>query len=322
MIHGTLLRLEVPKPFLDYLAAVHYIMDYSPQLENLLLPAQDNTILSDISFLSQNYRFADSRGLPVTFVQYSSKTEKILAKVNLQRWYPNFNAFIPSQGSVTPDADGSFASVDFQFWEHDYISERLVDTSADLLEGVSRMFPFALKSFDLDVSALSKRGLRCVKEIFRRSTLEQLLIRCVHIDPGVRKSIGRVLGAVRWLTIKSLVLLGDNIDEWFGLWTEERSSILSNTSGMGPSQSNDCLILRRLIIKSTGSTDNPLSHVSALAIHRLIYMSPQLVELSLTDVALMSDWEWDLMIDALDFAVLEHLSLPHRDAPIRHQLGL
>ncbi|KAI9241322.1 MAG: hypothetical protein BYD32DRAFT_448802 [Podila humilis] len=301
LVHGALQQLDVPTPFLGYMADVHYIMVYSPQLQNLTLPAQDNTVLAQILFLSQSYGFTASSGLMVTLFQSSFRKQKVIAKVNIQRWYPEANAFIPSQGSRTPDTDSSFATVDPQLWEHDYISEKLMDSSANVLEAVSRIFPYGLKSFDLDISNLTQEDIGCVKNALLQSALEQLHIRCVAFNPTLEQAVLHLLKAVPWPTIKSLVLSGDKIDTWIQLWANG-GALLSVRDGCPPQ-------LMRLIIQGTGVAGQSLSHAIALAIHGLVYVSP-LLELQLKNIRFQEERDWRLIIGAINLPLLDPFYRP------------
>ncbi|KAF9302498.1 hypothetical protein BGZ74_005259 [Mortierella antarctica] len=68
LVHGSLLWLDVPEPIPDYLTAVQYIMDYSPHLRGLNLPAFDHSTLADILHVQQRHLTVPG-GLIVTLRQ-------------------------------------------------------------------------------------------------------------------------------------------------------------------------------------------------------------------------------------------------------------
>lgn len=192
-------------------------------------------------------------------------------------------------------------------WNCDHVPHVVKDTDVTLLELASREFPEVMTSFTLDVSGMTAQGLDRMQRVLQQSTsLEMLHVRCCAITHERRSHIRQVLRAVQWLTIKALALSGSHIDAWIDLWSHD-GDLFGTATGQGPK-------LLSLEIKGTGAQDHyhyqALSHASALAIHRLVYECPLLVVLWLDHFVLPSDRDWDLILSAVDVAVLVTLGLP------------
>lgn len=72
-----------------------------------------------------------------------------------------------------------------------------------------------------------------------------------------------------------------------------------------------CINLSRLLnfeLFGAGAAAPPLSHVTILSIHRLIYSAP-LLQLGLQSICLSQEQDWGLIIGAINFSRLLHLSL-------------
>ncbi|KAF9322534.1 hypothetical protein BG006_002313, partial [Podila minutissima] len=166
--------------------------------------------------------------------------------------------------------------IQFACWNCDHISDQLSDYSASILDMATRQHPSVLILLTLDTSQLSRAGLKSVQNILGRSSLKYLHISCTPFNSTMSESISQVLGSVQWLTLKSLVLSGDYIDEWIKLWP---------SSSQAPQ-------LMHLLIHGTGSTDQELSHSSILFLHELVYRSPlQQFDPKNITVKEMHDWE-------------------------------
>ncbi|KAG0077035.1 hypothetical protein BGZ92_002130, partial [Podila epicladia] len=166
---------------------------------------------------------------------------------------------------------------DVLHWNCDHVPHATKDRDMALLDLASQMFPMVMTSFTLDVSELTAQGLY--------------------------NNVGLVLRAVQWSTIKSLTLTGSHIDDWLDLWASDGNIFATETTEQRPK-------LVSLEIKGTGFEGQMLSHASALAIHRLIYECPLLVVLRLDSFVLPSDSDWDLILSAVDVALLVTLGLP------------
>lgn len=234
LAHGTLRPLDVPAPFLNYFTAVHFIMLYSPQLQDLILPTLNNTTLAHISFVCRSCCHTVPDGLIVTLRQQVHARRRGIAIVRIYRCTSAVSFTSPGV-FIASATDHFVVLVEIKYWKEDHISEPMTDGTAVLLKAVSRTLPFALKSFDLGITAFTtEQSLIRIKNVLRRSALEQLHIRCVTLEPSLDRRIVRLLRAVPWSTLMSLVLSGDQIDRWVRLWTNDSNLHLDSTEPDGP----------------------------------------------------------------------------------------
>ncbi|KAG0340987.1 hypothetical protein BG000_010537 [Podila horticola] len=169
----------------------------------------------------------------------------------------------------------------FLEWDCDHIRRKISNYFALFTDMATQQHPSVLTSLALDITSLSHAGLVSVKNILHRSSLDHFCIMCSHIHPSLYESITEVLGSVPWLTLKSLVLSGDSINEWLQLWP------LSAAPQLLSSQ-----------IRGTGDLQE-LSHSSILFVHHLVSESP-LMELHVENVQLQDKQDWMLIVDGLD----------------------
>ncbi|KAF9209217.1 hypothetical protein BGZ59_010221 [Podila verticillata] len=205
------------------------------------------------------------------------------------------------------DVGGHPVVTEVLHWNCDHVPLVVKDADMTLLELASRNFPEVMTSFTLDVSGMTAQGLDCMQRVLQQSSsLEMLHMRCCAILHEYKSRIGQVLRAVQWSTIKALALSGSHINTWIDLWSHD-GDLFGTTTGQG-------LKLLSLEIKGASAQDHyhhqALSHASALAIHRLVYKCPLLVVLWLDQFVLPSDRDWDLILSAVDVAVLVTLGLP------------
>lgn len=186
------------------------------------------------------------------------------------------------------------AQVVFQIlqWDCDNICFPLSDFYASFVDMATKQYPSVLTSFTLDTTSLSAMGLTCIGNILRRSNLEYLHIKCIPFDSVLADTMAQVLSSVQLSTIKSLSLTGDRIDDW----------IRVTTGFVGPNQ------LLCLDIQGTGSAVHQLSHDSALFLHRLVCSSP-LAMLRLQNVCLRDTRDWELIINAIDYTMINTITL-------------
>lgn len=168
-----------------------------------------------------------------------------------------------------------------EHWDCDCILGALTSLHVSILDAASKIYPSVLASLTLDVSKLSLKGLANLKDVVQRSSIERLHIRCVGVRGSRKASVGSVLAALQWTTLKSLVLSGDNIDIWIRLW-QDHGQLFEN-SGRWIKQWPHSPRLMRLDMQGTGVTEDRLSNQSLLALHRLAYCC-RLVQLKLDNV--------------------------------------
>ncbi|KAG0088501.1 hypothetical protein BGZ93_010375 [Podila epicladia] len=138
---------------------------------------------------------------------------------------------------------------------------------------------------------VSHIGLASIQKILGRSCLECLHIVCTPFDLTISESIAQVLSSVQWLTLKSLVLSGNNIDKWIRHWPLPISA---------PQ-------LMHLQIRGAESTEQELSHASTLFIHQMIFANP-LMELHLEHIQFDDKRDWDLITKSMDRTLLKAFS--------------
>lgn len=113
-------------------------------------------------------------------------------------------------------------------------------------------------SFHLDIASLSRIVLVHAENVLSRSSnLDRLYVSCCSITASLSDPIAQVLGSVSWATLKSLILHGDNINEWIRLCATV-----------------DAPQLHSIEIHGVGSTPFHLVHSSALFLQKLLVASP------------------------------------------------
>ncbi|KAG0342746.1 hypothetical protein BG000_001606 [Podila horticola] len=297
--HGTLRHLVLDIYNTDDVAQMLSLMAINPLLDQIDVPAQENSVFRRTEFIRQSCRH---RTLPLELT-FAYQQEFVIARVIIGK----------KDGSMTVDTEScrkKTPSVDVVQWHLEQVSEQLQDRGANLLDTASLKFPAALVSFTLDITRLSKKGIENIRDVLQRSTLKYLHIRCVSFAPVRQVLITQVLKSIQWSTITSLVLSGNNINNWLqllyrdgGFQADSRHSLTS----CAPS-------LLRMEILGSGVNNPSLSHPSALLIHELIY-SGRLVDLRLENVQLRHTWDWELLIGGIDRENLNQLILSNCNAP-------
>ncbi|KAG0342745.1 hypothetical protein BG000_001605 [Podila horticola] len=290
---NTLRRLVLDSYQIDDMLQVLSLMGTNPLLEQIELPAQEGNVFRRIDAIRQNYRQIT---LPLELT-FSHQQETVLGRLAIESK--------DSPGTVPP-------SIDILQWHLDHVSEQLQDTGMEILDAASQNSPKMLSSFTLDISHLTDQGLSNVQSILRLSTLERLHIRCVPFMPFLEASVAQILRSIQWPTIKSLVLSGNNIDDWLNLWATQGGLRDLLGGWLAPTSSGPGLSSLEVLVGP--ESKNVLSHSSALALHHLIYSCP-LVELHLENVLLENKREWELVLGAIHYSNLKKLSLDNTNAP-------
>lgn len=169
-------------------------------------------------------------------------------------------------------------------WKCSHVTGIEGDGGAVVLDMASLRFPSVLISLSLDITALTEQGLVCIRNIFLRSSLEQLRIRCTTDGPILYRHFGPVMSAIPWLTVTSFALHSADFDSCFYLWAKEGDM-------------STCINLSRLLnfeLFGAGAAAPPLSHITILSIHRLIYSAP-LLQLGLQSICLRQEQDWGLL---------------------------
>ncbi|KAF9301655.1 hypothetical protein BGZ74_006439 [Mortierella antarctica] len=297
--HGTLRRLVLDIYTTQDVSQMLSLMAINPMLDQLDIPAQENSVFRRIKFIRQS---CCHRTLPLELT-FAHRQEFVIARVVIGKGDSSRPLDTKSHRQKTP-------SVDIVQWHLEQVSEQLQDSGADLLDAASLKFPAVLVSFTLDVTRLSKKGLVNIQNVLQRSALKYLHIRCVSFAPSRQASIAQVLKTIQWSTIKSLVFSGNNINNWLRLLYREGGFLAD--SQQSPTSCAPSLL--RMEILGSGGNSPSLSHSSALLIHEFIYSS-RLVNLRLENVQLRHIWDWELLIGSIDRESLSQLILSNTNIP-------
>ncbi|KAF8988398.1 hypothetical protein BGZ52_010504 [Haplosporangium bisporale] len=295
---GKLRRLVLQSYYADDMLQVMSLMECSPLLQTIEVPAQENNIFARIASIRQG-RHNLTRPVEVSFLHRQQERVGVLAKVVI--------GGIEHSETLEASPQQNNPAVAILDWHLDQVSGQIQNDSLQVLDSASRLFPSALTSFTVDITSLQSQGLVHVCNILQQSALENLHVRCVPFMPFLEVSITQIFQAIQWPTIKSLVLTGNNIDDWLALWGCSDGGLHNlvgawiDTSASGPS-------LASLSIIAHEESQAKLSHASTLAIHHLVY-SCRLVELRLENVLLEKKQEWDLILKGIHYSSLRSVSL-------------
>lgn len=281
--YGTMLRLRTRTPHSAYIRQIRRLFGLNPKLQCLELPVQDGTILRHLDPVLRMMPKGPAK-LQVDLFETRENDEMRVARLVIEG--------LDTKGSGYP------LVTDILEWKCSHVTGIEGDGGAAVLDMASLRFPSVLVSLSLDITALTEQGLVCVRNIFLRSSLEQLRVRCTTVGPVLYQHLGLVLSAIPWLTITSFALHSADIDSWFNLWAKEEDI-------------STCINLSRLLnfeLFGAGAAAPPLSHATILSIHRLIYSAP-LLQLGLESIYLPQEQDWGLIIEAINFSHLLHLSL-------------
>lgn len=178
---------------------------------------------------------------------------------------------LENEPSATQDL---LPTIVFRQWDCDHFSGKMSDSTAALLDLATRHHPSVLKFFTFAISELTPSGLGSLQNILRRSSLERLRIHCSDVPPHFSRNICNALHSIQWVSLRSLVLYGDQVGEWIELWAVN----VKNTRTVLPQ-------LLSLEIAGSGTSPQQISHEGALLLHQWIHSSP-LVEMGLENVCL------------------------------------
>ncbi|KAF9390109.1 hypothetical protein CPB97_009911 [Podila verticillata] len=191
-----------------------------------------------------------------------------------------------SSAEASEEVQESSMVLEFTLWDRDYSLSPLSDFHASFLDMATFQHPSVLTSFTLDVSSRSVKCMASIQNIVSQSSLEHLVVMCSSFDNTLSESIVKILQSIPWHTLKSLVLMGDGIDEWIQIWPRPIASSLL------------CLQIR-----GTGSMPQDISHSSVLFVLQLVSSCP-LSELQFENIQLKEKNDWVLIVDSLDPSLL------------------
>ncbi|KFH63748.1 hypothetical protein MVEG_10441 [Podila verticillata NRRL 6337] len=139
-----------------------------------------------------------------------------------------------------------------------------------------------LKTFTLNIMALSEPDPALVQKIMSLCILEELRIECPPFDPRLSASTAQVLASVRWTILEHLKLIGDNISEWIQLLPNIKTPRLQSLS-----------------IQGSERVEQTLDHSCVLFLEQCIRVSP-LMELRFSHIQLQDRLDWARLFQSMD----------------------
>ncbi|KAG0082479.1 hypothetical protein BGZ93_002415 [Podila epicladia] len=288
----SLHALTVDVDDLDIDQVVTRVVQASPQLRDLLISLQENHALERVEKTYEMWQ-GRSSSLQLTLLERDSSGRGHVVAQALIRGH------IGCLGSDRTDLhgrnvhstgshdwkQGRSAKAEFLQWNCDHVSAPLVDSTVDLLDMATEQHLSVLTSFVLDISNLSQEFLSHVQNILQRSILSHLQICCTAFNASRPDFVCRVLLAVQWSTLQSLVLSGAAVNEWI--------PFLATATGISLLD----LQLQCFRVQGTGKQSVYLTHSSVLFIHQLKYSNP-LMKVALESVCLQDDRDSDLILES------------------------
>lgn len=280
---------EVEPYLVDQLGS---IIRSSPELSQIKAQITERELLRQILFYL--YHYDDQKTGPMEVVLFESvgDHERTVAKIILDQ--PSVPAGKHSSLIVhLPGMSSTGVQMMVQEWSIDYMSWALQDDEAYILDKLTEQHPMVLTSFALHTTSLSAAGLASVANTLGRTQLWDLDIMCNPIDPSMTDSIQQTLAKVSWSALQSLILVGDNAEQW--LWT---------LCTITEFKQLDVFHLQRFEIRSkevsqSNLSQSNLSPSSFLWIHKLIERCP-MMELILQNVFLCEERNRPIIVEAFE----------------------
>ncbi|KAF9332221.1 hypothetical protein BG006_004909 [Podila minutissima] len=292
-------KLTVDLHDLEFDKEFFQLMKTSPDLNELNVSYYGHDVFYYFEHIATAWQESSSRYCLTLIDRLTDTQGRIVARMRIQRCENEGSGStlgVDEIYSTSPTAqkkvlDVPSTEIDYLDWSIDQVSAQVFGRTAMLLDMATQQHSSALKLFTLDVSQLEVHGLDSVQNVLERSRLEHLNVVCNPIDPALSQAVSQVLGAVKWDTIKSLVLSGNNVNEWLDLCpSPEAPQLLS------------------LQICGTGLAPQAFTHSSVLFIHRLAHES-MLERMDFKGVQMREASDWTVIMDAVDPAYLKSLGL-------------
>ncbi|KAG0094136.1 hypothetical protein BGZ93_007517 [Podila epicladia] len=296
---GSLRKLTVDLHDLEFDKEFFQLVKTSPDLNELNVSYYGHDVFYYFEHIAKAWQESSSRYCLTLIDRLQDTQGRIVARMRIQRCDSEGSRItlgVDHIDSISPTAqkkvtDVPSTEIDYLDWSIDQVSAQVFGRTATLLDMATQQHSSALKLFTLDVSQLEVDGLMSVQNVLERSRLEHLNVVCNPIDPNLSQALSQVLSAVKWETIKSLVLSGNNVNEWLDLCpSPEAPQLLS------------------LQICGTGLAPQKLTHSSVLFIHQLAHEST-LEKLDFKGVQMREASDWTVIMDAVDPAYLKSLGL-------------
>ncbi|KAG0340931.1 hypothetical protein BG000_010735 [Podila horticola] len=140
--------------------------------------------------------------------------------------------------------------------------------------------------FTLNLVPRSQLEILNVQQVLRRSSLGNVQIVCTSFDSSLSTSHAKILRSLQWTTAKSLVFVGDSINEWIQLLPAAAGRRLESLSFYG-----------------SGSFPLLLTHSSAMFISRT-HRKSLLRELNFDNVLMQNKHDWGHIVEYMDLKKL------------------
>ncbi|KAG0343646.1 hypothetical protein BG005_002281 [Podila minutissima] len=301
----------------DHRPILRGILHTSPQLTDISISIYSYDILFEMAFFRQ-HASRISTSLRVVFTEIESKntiasvvyspTSSSSSSLEYDS-LPRYTA-IPSTGGHKRYLSSQRIAMDVQEWNYEFIIGSIQDDEAAALDRATEQHPNVVHKWSLDVSKLSRRGLQHVVRVLSRSDLSFMTLICQPIvsKDDLQEDIVSFLAEVPWHNIRVIAVIGEAVDKWLtvlyqswqrhGTHGEKTSDNTSDRQSFGQ--------LQWFEVHCTG-TKQEISHTSVLWIQTMLStFSVRSLRLCNLD---LEDQDWNLIMDAVDFTKLQHLSL-------------
>lgn len=199
---GTILRLRTQMLHSAYIRDLRRLFGLNPKLWCLEPSVQDGPIFRHLGPVLRMMPKGPDK-LQVDLFETRENDEMRIARLVIEA--------LDTRGSGYPMV------TEILEWKCSHVTGIEGDGGAAVLDMASLRFPSVLISLSLDITALTEQGLVCIRNIFLRSSLEQLRIRCTTVGPILYRHFGPVMSAIPWLTITSFALHSADLDSCFYL---------------------------------------------------------------------------------------------------------
>lgn len=266
--------LEVDSTNTNYLLILGKVLEYNPDILEVMIGTRESMLLSQIVFCC---RCISGRAKPLHVSFYDEcvgTQERVVAKLIL------------SSTMQDTTHEFSYPPVDIKAieWTMDYGSEVLTDNEAAALDTITAQFPDTLIYFNLDICDLTKAGIESIRRVLSRSSIQFLMINCGLFEVDLRPILVGALSHLQRSSLLSLILRGKAVVTWLELLAEATT----HSASEGPTKGSLALSEYQLVQFEVINTAPELHLLSTRAMETIfhIYCTCSLVEFSLVNVDL------------------------------------
>ncbi|KAG0349149.1 hypothetical protein BG004_001573 [Podila humilis] len=308
-VSGGLWRMTIHSAFTkaEKWKVISEMLTILPDCSEIFAEISEPRVLDGIQFYRELVPIA--RPLKITFLERSR--DSVARTVAQVVYHPK----ILHQPCPLRDWSGEQHRLDVLSWTFDAVDRPVTDTNAIILDYATRHHPRVLFSWSLDLSLLSPKGLKIVGDILARSNIVFLKLHCFSLTEESIPEIQKVLSAVNWKSVKSLDLLGLNVQQWMGMLSTVWVTMNTTTTTGSSSLFN----LQQLGIRMDGPNSTQMGNegiqwiVAIMARH------------SLTDLRLpnlyLTEPRWRAIWAGCRFSELETLDLSNSNFPLVNELS-